>query len=166
MYYFNYISPLGEMIGLSDGKYLQGLYFVSEKSFKPEDNKQYTRQQNLNIFLKTTKFLDQYFSGKTVDSREIPVSISGTEFRKKVWKILYNIPYGKTVTYKEIAEAISLSTGKRTSARAVGNAVGHNPIRIIIPCHRVIGANGNLTGYAWGLDRKKLLLNIESKKKL
>lgn len=163
MYYFKYDSPLGEMVGTSDGKSLCGLYFVDQKFFSMNIIKDHIEKNDLSVFLKTKEFLDQYFYGKVVKIIDIPISISGTEFQKRVWKIIYNIPYGDTISYSDISDKIYNLTQKKTSPRAVGGAVGHNPISIIIPCHRVMGKSGELTGYAGGIDRKKCLLDIESK---
>ena len=104
--------------------------------------------------------LDTYFAGRR-PQWDIPLQMEGTAFRRAVWDILRTIPYGETVTYGEIATSLAAQSGKRASARAVGGAVGHNPISIIVPCHRVIGSDGSLTGYAGGMDRKKYLLALE-----
>ena len=109
----------------------------------------------------TCRWLDIYFDGRIPDFTP-PLQPLGTPFRRAVWEILREIPYGRTVTYKQVTEELMRRTGSiRMSARAVGSAIGHNPISIIIPCHRVIGSNGRLTGYAGGLDRKRRLLEIE-----
>lgn len=117
---------------------------------------------NIEILIKTKKWLDSYFSGKRPDINELDINLIGSEFRKNVWEILKNIPYGETTTYKEIAKILANQKEiSRMSAQAVGGAVGHNPISIIIPCHRVIGSDGSLTGYAGGLDKKIYLLEHE-----
>lgn len=162
MYYFVYNSPLGEMIATSDGENLLGLYFSNQRYFNQADIKGYVEDDTLLIFKKVKNYLDAYFSGKIVDNVNIPIELEGTDFRKKVWEILKNIPYGKTISYKEIADIIAKHIHKRMSARAVGGAVGHNPISIIIPCHRVLGSNGKMTGYAGGIARKVKLLQIEN----
>lgn len=162
MYYFVYNSPLGEMIATSDGENLLGLYFSNQRYFNQAHIKGYVENDTLLIFKKVKNYLDAYFSGKIVDNVNIPIELEGTDFRKKVWEILKNIPYGKTISYKEIADIIAKQTHKRMSARAVGGAVGHNPISIIIPCHRVLGSNGKMTGYAGGIARKVKLLQIEN----
>lgn len=187
-----YDSPLGEILILGDLEGILGIYFEGQREFDDlinneeiknfEDTKNFElKDKNLKgkslfneknkvsgedicenkIFDETKKWLDIYFS------REEPkftpkLNIRGSEFRKDVWEILLEIPYGKTLTYKAIAERLVVS-GKyeRMSAQAVGGAVGHNPISIIIPCHRVVGASGSLTGYAGGLDRKVKLLELE-----
>ena len=166
MFYFNYYSPLGKMIAIADERNLLGLYFLDQKYFDLSKIYDCVENDKLKVFVQCKKFLDDYFSGKIVDNSNIPICLHCTDFCKMVLDIVKNIGYGKTLTYKEIAEKIFLLTGKKTSARAVGNAVGHNPISIIIPCHRVIGSNGAITGYAGGLDKKKILLQIEAKNKL
>ena len=116
---------------------------------------------NLPIFKKTKEWLDIYFSGKKPDFIPTINIENASNFRKQVWQILLKIPYGKTITYGEISKQIEQETENKVSAQAVGGAVGHNPISIIVPCHRVVGFNGNLTGYAGGIDRKIKLLKIE-----
>lgn len=158
MKYINfYKSPLGEIHMLSDGRYL--LYLGFKKS---GFNDEY-EEKELDVFKKTRKWLDIYFKG--IDPDFTPeYRLDGTSFRKEVWKYLERIPYGKTVTYKWIADKIAAKRGiKKMSAQAVGNAVGHNPISIIVPCHRVIGSDGSLIGYAAGLDIKREILKLEKK---
>ncbi|MCR5662364.1 MAG: methylated-DNA--[protein]-cysteine S-methyltransferase [bacterium] len=128
----------------------------------PSTSNASARQADLPIFDETRRWLDIYFSGKN-PSFTPPLLMRATSFRKAVWEILLTIPYGKTTTYGEIAAALAQKRGvPRISAQAVGNAVGHNAISLIIPCHRVIGANGGLTGYAAGIDRKACLLDLEN----
>ncbi len=155
-----YYSPLGEIIMASNGKELTGLWFKGQKYF---NNKLLEEKQifNLPIFKKTKEWLDIYFSGKKPDFIPTINIENASDFRKQVWQILLKIPYGKTITYGEISKQIEQETGNKVSAQAVGGAVGHNPISIIVPCHRVVGFNGNLTGYAGGIDRKIKLLKIE-----
>ena len=159
-YIHHYMSPLGGITIASDGEALTGLWFDGQKYFEanlPEEHE----EKRLEIFDITDKWLDIYFSGKEPDFTP-PLSMKTTEFRKKVWKILLTIPYGKTMTYGEIAEKIAKDSGKaKMSAQAVGGAVGHNSISLIIPCHRVVGTNGSLTGYAGGIEKKKKLLELE-----
>ncbi|MBO4798822.1 MAG: methylated-DNA--[protein]-cysteine S-methyltransferase [Candidatus Methanomethylophilaceae archaeon] len=114
----------------------------------------------LPVFTDATLWLNRYFAGKNPGTPP-PVSPKGTPFRKLVWEILQTVPYGETVSYGEIAKRMALRTGSVVSARAVGGAVSHNPISLIIPCHRVIGSDGRLTGYAAGVDRKEMLLKLE-----
>ena len=114
------------------------------------------------ILIKTKKWLDRYFNGEKPEISELNLSPNGSIFAKNVWKLLCKIPYGKTTTYGELAKKVAEVMGKnRMSAQAVGGAVGHNPISIIIPCHRVVGADGSLTGYAGGIDKKIKLLEHE-----
>lgn len=161
MYYQKYYdAPLGEMIMVSDGTMLTNLVFEWQKYYEsevPEDS----IEKSLPIFDDTARWLDIYFSGIEPDFTPA-ISLKGSEFRKEVWDILMGIPYGEVTTYGEIAKQIAKKRGiSRMSAQAVGGAVGHNPISIIVPCHRVVGANGNLTGYAGGLEKKVELLRLE-----
>lgn len=155
-----YDSPLGRIfITVRDG-FVTGLYFEKQKYFHEEN----VIKQNINsgLYGKVKNWLDIYFSGEEPNFIP-PLNLDGTTpFRKKVWDVLLKIPYGKTMTYGEIARLIGAESGKNVSAQAVGGAVGHNPISIIVPCHRVIGANGNLTGYAGGIDIKIALLKREN----
>ena len=155
-YSTKYESPAGIYTAVSDGKNLVGLWLEGQKYFCAGiDN---TLENNkLEIFYKTKKWLDRYFDGKKPEISEIPLAPKGNEFRQRVWKILCTIPYGRVTTYGRIAGSIS----DKMSAQAVGGAVGHNPISIIIPCHRVTGADGKLTGYAGGLEIKRKLLELE-----
>lgn len=155
-----YDSPLGRIIITSDGQCLTGLVFEECRLQHCSPEFRFTEKQ-LPIFTQTKRWLDIYFDGKAPDFTPI-TAFNSTEFRKEVWRDLLKIPYGKTVTYGELARQLSEKRGKeRMSAQAVGGAVSHNPIALIIPCHRVIGSNGNLTGYAWGIERKRKLLLLE-----
>ena len=157
-YMCKYESPIGKIILVSDGENLTGLWFEGQKYFLNLITEQ---KCDLEIFKKTKKWLDIYFSGKEPEE-EIPINFYGTDFRVKVWNILKEIPYGNVITYGEIAKRLALEKGmKNMSAQAVGAAISHNPISIIVPCHRVIGNNNNLTGYAGGIDKKIKLLEIE-----
>ncbi len=160
MQYINhYRSPLGSITMASNGNAITGLWFDGQKYF-PTDLQQATAQ-NLKVFTETKRWLDIYFSGTMPDFTP-PLYLEGTPFRMEVWKILQKIPYGSTITYGDIAKILAAQKGSaRISAQAVGGAVGHNPISIIIPCHRVISANGSLTGYAGGIDKKIKLLQYE-----
>lgn len=155
-----YKSPLGNLFLLSDGKYLTGLYFENQKCFDENLLKDYL-DEDLEIFEKTFAWLDLYFSGK--EPKFMPeFRFIGSEYRKRIWKLLLEIDYGKLVSYKDLANAYNkIFPKEKTSPRAVGNAVSHNLISIIVPCHRVIGSNKKLTGYAGGLDRKVKLLELE-----
>lgn len=155
LHYHIYQSPIGNIL-------LSALENVlTEVRFIQEEAGQYSYSRKTPVFEQATTWLDTYFKGE--DPGAIPpFHLEGTPFRLLVWQILQDIPYGQTVTYKDIAREICSQTGKeQMSAQAVGNAVGHNPIGIFIPCHRVIGTNGNLTGYAGGLDKKLILLKTE-----
>ena len=159
-YVKRYGSPMGEMTLASNGEELTGLWFDGQKYFASNMQGR-IEEKDLPVFEQTEKWLDIYFSGKAPDFTP-PLSFSGiSPFRKRVWEIMLAVPYGQTTTYGKIAERIERETGKRVSAQAVGGAVGHNSISVIIPCHRVLGANGDLTGYAGGVDKKVALLKGE-----
>ena len=151
MYYSTrYSSPLGAITIASDGENLIGLWLEGQKYFGS------TVSENL------IEWLDRYFAGEKPKISELQLAPNGGEFRKLVWDILCEIPYGETITYGEIAKKVAFKMNKKSmSSQAVGGAVGHNPISIIIPCHRVMGTNGNLTGYAGGIDKKIKLLEHE-----
>lgn len=159
-YIHHYDSSLGGITLASDGNALIGLWFDGQKYYADTLDNDH-EEKSLPIFDQADKWLDIYFSGK--DPAFTPqLTMRGTPFRKTVWEILLKIPFGQTMTYGEIADRISKQNGhSRMSAQAVGGAVGHNPISLIIPCHRVIGADGSLTGYAGGIDRKIKLLSLE-----
>ena len=157
----HYDSPLGGMTMASDGSHLVGLWFDGQKHFAETLDKDYEKRDDLPIFEETRHWLDIYFSGEKPDFTPA-LAMQASDFRRHVWKILLEIPYGQTVTYGEIACIIAREKGlKSMSAQTVGGAVGHNPISLIIPCHRVVGANGSLTGYAGGIEKKKWLLEME-----
>ena len=153
-YTFHYTSPLGGITLASDGEALTGLWFDGQKYFADTLDAEYA-EKALPIFDETAKWLDLYFSGIMPDFTP-KLSPRGTPFRHAVWNVLLTIPYGHTMTYGEIAKALGCR-----SAQAIGGAVGHNPISLIIPCHRVVGADGSLTGYAGGMDKKRRLLEME-----
>ena len=162
MYYCTYESKIGLLYFISDGESLCGCYLKNQKYF-PNDIGEYLLNEELDIFVKSKDWLKKYFNGENPSIDEIPLNFIGTEFRKTVWEVLKEIRYGELVTYKHIAEKIAKTKDLETmSAQAVGGAVGHNPLLIFIPCHRVIGADGSLTGYAAGLENKRFLLNLES----
>lgn len=159
-YIQGYPSPLGKITMASDGTHLTGLWFDGQKYDRAGLSERY-EEKILPIFEETKKWLDVYFSGKEPDFTP-SIHLQATDFRKEVWKILLTIPYGTTITYRDIAAEITRQRGMpKMSAQAVGGAIGHNPISIIIPCHRVIGTNGSLTGYAGGIDKKRNLLALE-----
>lgn len=163
MYYkTSYISPLGKITLASDGERLIGLYFDGQKYFLSSIKSEIIENDGLEIFKKTKKWLDEYFKGKNPPTEGLKLKLEGSDFRKNVWQKLRSIPYGKTVSYNDIAKNIAAEKGiKRMSCQAVGSAIGHNPISIIVPCHRVVSTNGNLTGYAAGIEIKKKLLELE-----
>ena len=157
----HYDSPLGGMTMASDGSHLVGLWFDGQKHFAETLDKDYEKRDDLPIFEETRHWLEIYFAGKKPDFTPA-LFIRGTAFRCRVWEILLTIPYGQTMTYGDIARTLAREKGLKTmSAQAVGGAVGHNPISLIIPCHRVIGADGSLTGYAGGIERKQWLIQKE-----
>ena len=153
-------SPLGEVRLRSDGKSLTGLWFVGQVN-DAKNHSDIEIKDDLPIFEQVETWLESYFSGKQTPIT-IPLQPKGTNFQERVLQILQEIPYGETMTYGEIAQRIAKEKGVATySAQAVGQAVGKNPISILIPCHRVLGKNGALTGYAGGVHRKEQLLNLE-----
>ncbi len=159
-YYQIYESPVGELLLQSDGESLTGLDFSGGR-YAPAKEHLQAVEKEIPVLKQTKQWLDLYFAGRNPDFCP-PVNPRGTEFRKEVWKLLLEIPYGETVTYGSLAKKMAEKLGKaKMSAQAIGGAVGHNPIGIIIPCHRVVGTDGNLTGYGGGMDRKIFLLNCE-----
>jgi methylated-DNA-[protein]-cysteine S-methyltransferase len=154
MYYCYFESPLGKLL-LTGNKLLESLHFpIGKTKVEPEKDWIY----NEKIFLKAIDQLDAYFKGE-LTKFDIELNIQGTDFQKKVWQELVKIPYGETLSYGELAKRI----GNPKASRAVGMANGKNPISIIVPCHRVIGKNGSLTGFGGGLDAKKTLLDLEKR---
>ena len=152
-YYFLYKSPVGLLQLVSDGSALVGLTFIDNENIA--SHTQNTEQREVYPFQQTVEQLDQYFRGNLQDF-DIPILLHGTAFQVRVWNELRNIPFGTTISYKAQAEKVG------NVARAVGLANGRNPISIIVPCHRVIGADGHLVGYGGGLDRKRALLQFEA----
>ena len=142
-----------------------GLWFVGQKYYP--DTRQYEMvKEDKPVFKMTRDWLDRYFLGQNPKLDNIKLKLEGTDFRKLVWEILLNIPYGETTSYGQVANLVADRMGKKSmSAQAVGGAIGHNPISIIIPCHRVVGRNGELVGYAGGIDKKISLLELESQHK-
>lgn len=155
----NYVSPIGNIVLAGDGTALTGLWLEGQKWFGARLTDGAERAE-LPVFGQTKKWLDIYFGGGE-PAFTPAVALRGSEFQIAVWNVLSAIPYGKTVTYGEIAKNLTAVTGRKTSARAVGSAVGRNPVSIIVPCHRVLGADGSLTGYAGGVERKRELLRLE-----
>ncbi|MBQ5521857.1 MAG: methylated-DNA--[Oscillospiraceae bacterium] len=157
-------SPLGGITLASDGEALTGLWFDGQKYFAASLEKEH-EERMLPVFDLADKWLNLYFSGSEPGFLP-PLLMRTTEFRKTVWEILLSIPYGKTMTYGEIADRIAAGRGlSRMSAQAVGGAVAHNAISLMIPCHRVVGMDGSLTGYAGGLEKKIWLLEMENASK-
>lgn len=155
-----YLSPIGEIVLTSDGEFLRGLWFLNSPDDNGKDLKDYI--ENEKVFEDVIKWLDIYFSHQIPNFTPKYRLENSTPFRKSVIDELNKIPYGKVATYNDIAKSIAKKQGlKKMSAQAVGGAVGWNPICIIIPCHRVVGSNGSLTGYAGGIDNKIKLLEIE-----
>jgi O-6-methylguanine DNA methyltransferase len=160
-YFSKYESFLGNLILVSDGEFLTEVYFEGEKVYKKNEKMELEENDDLEIFSETKRRFDQYFAKKIPDF--LPkMKLEGSDFKKRVLEILQTIPYGQTTSYKEIADEIARERKSSMSAQAVGQAVGKNPIGIIIPCHRVVGKNGNLTGYGGGIDRKIKLLELEN----
>ncbi|MGI5901043.1 MAG: methylated-DNA--[protein]-cysteine S-methyltransferase [Desulfitobacteriia bacterium] len=156
-------TPLGEMIGAARHGALTGLWFKDQKYF-PKQIQAWESRPDHAVFHAVRSWLKNYFTGQRAGLEEFNLKLAplGTRFQEAIWDILMTIPYGKVMTYGGIAKIYASAHGlKSMSAQAVGGAVGHNPISILIPCHRVIGANKSLTGYAGGLERKKALLSLE-----
>ena len=159
-YTYHYDSPLGKITLASDGNALTGLWFDGQKYFADTLENEY-EDKRLPVFDQTLAWLDLYFAGKNPDFTP-PLRMKTTEFRKSVWEILLTIPYGETMTYGEIGKQLAEKRGiPHMSAQAVGGAVGHNSISLIIPCHRVVGSSGSLTGYAGGIEKTIHLLTLE-----
>lgn len=159
-YTHHYGSPLGGITLSSDGTALTGLWFDGQKYFAATLSKEHG-EKALPVFEQAERWLDVYFSGRAPKFTP-PLNMKTTAFRKAVWEILLTIPFGHTMTYGEIAALVAKQKGlPGMSAQAVGGAVGHNAISLIIPCHRVVGANGSLTGYAGGIEKKLRLLTLE-----
>ena len=163
-YIYRYDSPLGPIWMASDGDALIGLWLEGQKYFLQTLGPD-VREEELLIFRQTAAWLDAYFAQQSGNEEAVPalpelprLAPRGSEFRQRVWKLLLEIPYGEVTTYGALAKKL----GKSMSAQAVGGAVGHNPISILIPCHRVVGSDGSLTGYAGGIEKKEALLRLES----
>ncbi len=158
-YIMKYPSQLGLITVAADGDNIIGLWLEGQKYFAATLTGEPV-EENIPVFEEARRWLDIYFSGAVPDFTP-PLAPCGSEFRQKVWKLLLEIPCGETASYGELARRFEQRFGRRTSARAVGGAVGHNPISVIIPCHRVVGSDGSLTGYAGGVDKKIKLLHLE-----
>lgn len=157
-----YSSPMGQIILAVKDQTLIGLWWENQKYFAASVREPMTQDDSLPVFRLCRSWLDSYFAGEKPKMDCIPMHPSGSPFRQNVWKLLLEIPYGQIVTYKDLAQKIAaIQNRPHMSSQAVGGAVAHNPISILIPCHRVIGSNGSLTGYAGGLEKKKWLLTHE-----
>lgn len=154
-YFTEYPSPVGTLTLASDGERIVGLWIENQKYFA-NTALNAARKDDLPVFLDSKRWLDDYFAGRKPDPWTLPLAPRGSAFRQQVWRTLLKIPYGQIMTYGQIAKQLNCA-----SAQAIGSAVGHNPISIIIPCHRVVGAGGKLTGFAAGLDKKRQLLRHE-----
>lgn len=158
VHFTKYPSPLGELLLTAENGALTGLW-MDPQSCPPVEM---IRRDDLAVLIAVRDWLDRYFAGKAPSIAQLPLCPAGTEFQRQVWEILCRIPYGEALTYGEIAKEMAIRSGKANmSAQAVGQAAGRNPISIIIPCHRVVGSKGNLTGYSGGLDKKIWLLRHE-----
>jgi len=163
MYYLTtHPSPIGKYTLACDGENLVGLWLEGQKYHGATIPEKMIEKNDVPIFDIVTKWLDRYFAGEKPAISELPLAPIGSEFRQDVWRILCEIPYGKVITYGSIAKKMAAKMNKKSmSSQAIGGAVGHNPISIIIPCHRVVGTNGSLTGYAGGIGKKVRLLELE-----
>lgn len=160
IYYDDYQSIVGNLRIVSDGVSIIGLFLEEQKYFMSNIKGELVKNE-IDVISKTKEWLDDYFNYKRPNPKDLSLNPNGTSFQKMVWHLLLEIHYGEVTTYKEITKKIEEQTDKRMSSQAVGGAVSHNPISIIIPCHRIVGSNGTLVGYAGGLDKKKKLLDIE-----
>ena len=156
-----YQSPIGRLLILADDQALLGVWFEGQKYFGAAYDLEAIPVQKNDIIREVIDWLDRYFQGENPPVEAIPLEPEATDFRKKVWDILLDVPYGQTSTYADILTKLRDKYGEIGSARAVGGAIGHNPISILIPCHRILGSQGQLTGYAGGLDKKRFLLQLE-----
>lgn len=162
IYTTHYQSPVGKLTLASKNNELIGLWIQGQKYFLGKLDDEIKERNDDKMLGKTKKWLDRYFRGEKPEIAELSLKLMGSEFRQEVWKLLCKIPYGEVTTYGELAKQMAKRKNQETmSAQAIGGAVGHNPISIIIPCHRVIGTNGSLTGYAGGIDTKIKLLTLE-----
>ena len=163
IYFTQYISPIGSLTISTNNTSLTGLWIKNQKYYPDITNWQQVPPTSSPLFTNVITWLDLYFSGKNPSITDLPLAPQGTPFRQQVWRHLCNIPYGSTTTYGALAKIIAAENSiPSMSPQAVGSAVAHNPISIIIPCHRVVGADGTLTGYAAGTDIKRKLLDLES----
>ena len=161
-YFTSYDSDLiGRLTIASDGETITGCWFDNDRYFGIGVAGLTERRDDVPVLVQARAWLDRYFAGEAPDPRELPLGARATEFQMRVREAMLDIPYGYTTTYGDIAKRIEHETGRRQSARAVGGAVGHNPLCLIVPCHRVVGADGSLTGFGGGMDMKVALLEHE-----
>ena len=157
-----YQSPIGGLTLAGDGEHLTGLWIEGQKYFMAGLTEPAARKDDSPVFEQARQWLDRYFAGEQPSPAALSLAPSGSDFRRMIWDFLLEIPYGQTVTYGRLAELAARKMNRpHMSAQAVGGAVGHNPISIIIPCHRVLGTDGSLTGYAGGIEKKRRLLELE-----
>lgn len=162
MYKTYYASPIGQIFILTDAYALLGLWLENQKYFGAGYDLEQAQQGETEVSRRVSAWLDAYFKGENPATDEIPLAPQVTEFRSKVLTVLRKVHYGETATYSDILRELQAEYGKIGSARAVGGAIGHNPISLLIPCHRIVGSDGKLTGYAGGLDKKAFLLKLEA----
>lgn len=162
VYASNYISPIGKILIVTKNEKLIGIYLENQKYYLGSIKEELKISDDIDIVIKTKIWLDKYFNKEHPQIDKLPLELIGSPFQKSVWKILMDIPYGSVTTYNDIAKRIAKERNiSKMSAQAIGGAVGHNPLSIIIPCHRVVGKNGSLTGYAGGIENKVYLLKHE-----
>ena len=160
-YITNYDSPVGRLLLASDGENLIGLWLDGQKHYADGLGNETVTADSLPAFDRIKRWLDSYFAGERPTIEGLPLAPGGSKFRRRICRLMCEIPCGELTTYGQLAKDYEAQFGHKTSARAVGGAVGKNPISIIIPCHRVVGAGGAITGYAGGLDKKRILLAYE-----
>lgn len=163
MYYaVTYPSPIGRLTLACGGNYLAGLWIEGQKYYRSTVPEAAAGNKEMPVFEAVREWLDRYFAGEKPEISELQLAPDGSEFRREVWKILCEIPYGEVTTYGEIASKMAVKRNRKSmSGQAVGGAIAHNPISIIIPCHRVVGSDGSMTGYAAGVHTKARLLEWE-----
>lgn len=154
-------TPLGKMTLLAEQEQILGLWFEGQKHFGSKYNLKELKPQDTPFSLRVQHYLDDYFAGKRSDFSELSFAPEGTPFQRAVWSVLDEIPYGQVATYQEVADRVSVRLGRLTHPRPVASAIGRNPIVLMRPCHRVVGKDGSLTGYAGGIARKQALLALE-----
>lgn len=161
LYAIRYDAPVGPLWVVSDATHLRGVWMEGQKYFADRLSEP-PQPREVPVLAQTRVWLDSYFAGQRPAVEGLPLAPEGSAFRQQVWQLLCGIPYGETTTYGALTQALAARSGQaRVSAQAVGGAVGHNPLSIIVPCHRVVGRDGSLTGYAGGLDKKIQLLTHE-----